>query len=68
MLLKHNLHNIFNNFHKLSFFFVDKEFQMRIISDIEKAKVPISLMLIGIFALFLWEEYYENKRHRDFRK
>ena len=41
---------------------------MRIISDIEKAKVPISLMLIGIFALFLWEEYYENKRNRDFRK
>lgn len=67
MLLKHNLHIIFNNFHKFSFF-VDKEFQMRIISDIEKAKVPISLMLIGIFALFLWEEYYENKRHRDFRK
>ena len=55
---------IFTNFH----FFVDKEFQMSIISDIEKAKVPISLMLIGIFALFLWEEYYENKRHRDFRK
>lgn len=67
MLLKHNLHNVFNNFHKFSFF-VDKESQMRIISDIEKAKVPISLMLIGIFALFLWEEYYENKRHRDFRK
>lgn len=55
---------IFTNFH----FFVDKEFQMRIIIDIEKAKMPISLMLIGIFALFLWEEYYENKRHRDFRK
>ncbi len=55
---------IFTNFQ----FFVDKEFQMRIISDIEKAKMPISLMLIGIFALFLWEEYYENKRHRDFRK
>lgn len=55
---------IFTNFH----FFVDKEIQMRIISDIEKAKMPISLMLIGIFALFLWEEYYENKRHRDFRK
>lgn len=55
---------IFTNFH----FFVDKEFQMRIISDIEKAKVPISLMLIGIFALFFWEEYYENKRNRDFRK
>lgn len=67
MLLKHNLHVIFNNFHEFSFF-VDKEFQMRIISDIEKAKMPISLMLIGIFALFLWEEYYENKRHRDFRK